>query len=329
MAPKVSIVVITYNSAEHIRDCMISCTSLNYENYEVVLVDQGSTDETIAMVKSEFPNVRVILNTNTGYSGGANKGFYETTGDYILIANPDIKMSEDYLTILIDRMEADPIIGVAGGKVLKFADTSVIDTTGFLALRNRRVVDRGQGLTDEGQFEVEEPVFGISGCLALYRRAALQDIELRIDGVAEVWDYDFFMYKEDIDVSWRLLLRGWKCMYIPNALAYHKRGTAILKRYTDIEVLKHRNKVSNLAKFCSYRNQRLMQIKNETIADIKSDFFIMLKKEILVFGYIVICEPLTTLPAFFSLLKCMRSAFKKRGHIQSSKKYNSIRSFLK
>lgn len=338
--PKISIAIINYNTCELLVGAIKSLQKQDYKNREIVVIDQASTDDSVKKVRQLFPKIRVIENENTGYAGGANKAYDETDGEYLLIMNPDVTLEKNYISMLIKEMEKDKKIGAITGKVLKTLPKNlpknfvpIIDTTGLLAFKNRRVVDRGQGLPDCGQFEKQEEVFGVSGCLALYRRRSLADMETpskspHAKNGREVWDYDFFMYKEDIDVSWRLNLRGWKCVYTPKARAFHARGTAVLKRYSNLDVIKHRESVSPLARYHSYKNQRLMQIKNEISRDMFKDFFTLFFREILTTGYVLLREP-ATFKAFFHLLRQLPSAFKKRAYIQKNHKIKTMRHFLK
>lgn len=340
--PKLSIAVINYNTKDLLEECFSSLKKITYPNYELVLIDQDSRDGSAEFIEKKFPEIQVVQNKNTGYAGGANKAYDETDGEYLVVMNPDVTLEKDYFNILIDRLEKDPKIGAITGKILKTLPkdhaklkdfTPMIDTTGLLAFKNRRVVDRGQGFLDHGQFEKPEEVFGISGCLALYRRKALTDIAIPSsskhakDG-KEVWDYDFFMYKEDIDTSWRLNLRNWKCIYEPKAIAYHARGTEVLKRYTNREVLKHRKSVSPLARYHSYKNQRLMQIKNEIRSDALKNIFALIWREILATGYVALREP-GTFKAFFKMLTQLPRTFKKRRYIQKHRKATTMLHFLK
>lgn len=339
-SPKISIAIINYNTCELLVEALKSLEKQDCKNMEIVVVDQASTDDSVKKARKLFPKIRVIENENTGYAGGANKAYDETDGDYLIIMNPDVTLGKNYISVLIKEMEKGKKIGAITGKILKTLPenpqknfTPIIDTTGLLAFKNRRVVDRGQGMPDSGQFEKQEEVFGVSGCLALYRRRALTDIVLPTNAKyaknsREVWDYDFFMYKEDIDVSWRLNLRGWKCVYTPKAIAYHRRGTAVLKRYSNLDVIKHRESVPKLARYHSYKNQRLMQIKNEISRDMFKDFFTLFFREILTTGYIFLREP-ATFKAFFHLLRQLRSALKKRTYIQKNRKVKTMRRFLR
>ncbi len=342
--PKVSIAVINYNTVDLLSTCLTSLQGIAYPNKEFFVIDQASSDDSVNMVRKKFPHVKIIENQNTGYAGGANKAYEVTDGKYVIVMNPDVTLGENYIHALVGKLEKDPSIGAITGKILKTEPlekdkdyTPIIDTTGLLAFKNRRVVDRGQGFEDRGQFEKKEEVFGISGCLAMYRRSALDDIAIPVkmfdtkyknSDETEVWDNDFFMYKEDIDVSWRLNLNGWKCIYDPCVVAYHMRGTQVLRRYTNKDVITHRKSVPHFTRYYSYKNQRLMQVKNEISSDMLQDLLSLIVREILTTGYIFLREPRTS-KAFFTLLTQLPRAFKKRKYIQKNRKTSSMRHFLK
>ncbi len=340
--PKLSCVIINYNGEKFIKKCLESLLSQNYQNFEVIFIDNLSTDNSVKIVKEKFPQVKVVENTiNSGYVGGANQACDITKGEYLMLLNPDIIYEKDFIKNLVFKMEEDKQIGVISGKFLKYdfnnnEKTNIFDSTGLYCYKNRRIVDRGQGHEDQGQYNKEEEVFGVSGASPMYRREALLDIaiplkppldaspkdsfwrERGLEGF-EFFDTDFFMYKEDIDISWRLWLRGWKCYYYPKALAYHGRGTGVLKRAGHIDVLKHRNKVSELAKYHSYKNQRLMQIKNEMFLSFLLDLPKILTKEILAFAYILIKERFV-LKSAVELFSKIPNALKKRKWIMENKK---------
>ncbi|KKP39876.1 MAG: family 2 glycosyl transferase [Candidatus Peregrinibacteria bacterium GW2011_GWF2_33_10] len=330
--PKVSSVIINYNGEKFIEKCLESLTNQDYPNFETIFIDNVSTDDSVKIVKEKFPQVKLIVNEkNTGYVGGANQAVEITDGKYLMILNPDIIYEKNYISKCVEKMEENPKIGVIGGKWLKYdfiknEKQNVFDSTGLYCFKNRRIIDRGQGHEDKGQYDKEEIVFGISGASPMYRREALIDIGIptpliRGAGGVEIFDTDFFMYKEDIDVSWRLNLRGWLCYYYPQAVAYHGRGTGVLKRANHLEVLKHRQSVSLLAKKLSYKNQRLMQIKNEIFLSFILDLPWILTKEILAFGYILLKERFI-LKSIMELFSQIPNALKKRRWIMKNKKIN-------
>ena len=319
--PKISCAIINYNGEKFINRCLKSLIEQDYSNFEIIFIDNVSTDNSVNFIKENFPQIKIIENAkNIGYTGGANQAIEITDGKYLMILNPDIVYEPDYLSKCVQKLEECSKIGVIGGKLLKYdfennKKINLIDSIGLYCFKNRRIIDRGQGYEDKGQYNQEERVFGISGASPIYRREALLDIKI----YNEIFDEDFFMYKEDIDISWRLNLRGWICYYFPKALAYQGRGTGVLKRANHLEVLKHRQKVSKLAKQLSYKNQRLMQIKNEIWPSFLLDFIYIIPKEILALGYIVLREPYV-LKSVMELILKIPKALKKRKWIMENRK---------
>ncbi|MBI4232484.1 glycosyltransferase family 2 protein, partial [Candidatus Peregrinibacteria bacterium] len=231
--------------------------------------------------------------------------------------------TETYFEKVIARIEKDPKIAAITGKVYKYdfdqqKPTNIIDTVGLFAYKNRRVIDDGQGLIDEGQFDEECETFGVSGACPLYRREALEDVKI----MDEYLDEDFFMYKEDVDLSWRFLLYGWKSLYYPKAIAYHGRGTGIFKRFLNKEILKNRNKLSKFQKQYSFKNQLLMQAKNEPLATFFLDFFPIVFRRLATMAYITIKEPYLW-GSYFKYLKQLPKALKKRRIIMKNRKISN------
>ena len=185
--------------------------------------------------------------------------------------------------------------------------------------RNRRIIDNGQGIKDKGQFEEPKYVFGVSGACPIYRKTALEDVKIPTKSGYEYLDSDFFMYKEDVDIGWRFLLFGWKSFYLPTAVANHGRGTGVLKRFTHWEVFKNRSKLNKFQKFYSYKNQRLMQLKNELPMNFFMDLPFIVVKEILILGVMIFREP-HLWAAWWQMLKQIPSALRKRSYIMKHKK---------
>ena len=336
--PLLSIILIGYNSKKFLKYCLKGVESQTFKNVETIFIDNDSADKSVEYVKRYFKWVKVIDNPeNIGYVGAANQGIRLSKAKYVMVLNPDLILTPNYLKNIIAKLEKDKKIGVITGKVLKYdfakeEPTDKIDTTGLYCYRNRRIIDRGQGLTDTGQYDKEEEVFGVSGAVPIYRREALEDIKLPMLTKSRQKDYqelpyeyldeDFFMYKEDIDISWRLRLRGWKCYYFPKAIGHHGRGTGVLKRFTHWEVYKGRKNLNRFQKYYAYKNQRLMQVKNEMWGNILHDILPILLKEILILGYIVIREPYL-LKSFGHLFIQLPHAFKKRRLIMHRRKTTS------
>jgi len=335
--PKISVIIVHYNTPHFLKTCLDAIFNQTYENIEVIFIDNNSPErEGIEFVRDAYshsPETRnnkslmIVDNAeNLGYAKAANQGIkiaMENGADFLVITNPDIIYTPEYFEKIVERIEKDTSVASITGKVYKYdftnqKPTNIIDTVGLFAYKSRRVIDDGQGVEDKGQFDEEQEVFGISGACPLYRRNALEDVKIG----DEYFDENFFMYKEDVDLSWRFLLFGWKNLFYPKAIAYHGRGTGIAKRFTTAEVMENRKKLSKFQKKYSFRNQLLMEIKNEIPANFFKDFFHIVGKKILMFGYIRIFEPYLW-GSFYGFLKLLPSTLKKRAEIMKRKKSSS------
>ena len=288
--PRVTVGIINYGDYRHLPVCLDSVKRQSQTADRIILVDNQSSASEIAPIASAYPEVRLLsMRENLGYSGGANRIIREAEGhDYILLLNPDAVLDPRCLEEMVRAMESMPGVGVVGGKLL-LGDSQVdegpasstpriLDSTGHLIFRSRRIIDRGHGELDVGQYDRPEQVFSICGAAVLFRRAMLE--EVRID--QEYFDEDFFAYKEDVDICWRAQLLGWSSFYNPVATAYHLRGW---KRKDD------RRSVPWVRKYHSFKNHYLMMIKNELPALFWRDFSPILWLGIRAMVYISVMEP--------------------------------------
>jgi GT2 family glycosyltransferase len=215
-----------------------------------------------------------------------------------------VVLDKDFVKYAVEAIEKDNNIGAVQGKLYK--QDKILDTTGLLAYKNRRFVNRGQGEEDKNQYAAGE-IFGVDGAAPLYRRAILEDVKIN----NEYFDEDFFMFKEDVDLAWRMRLFGRKAVYEPRAYGYHSRGAgeAAVKDFSAI--IQQRKKLSQFAKFYSFKNQRLMQIKNELWGLFFRHFYYIVIKEIAAWIYVLFFENYG-LKAILSLFKQMPQAWQKR-----------------
>lgn len=321
LKPMISIIIIHYKTKHLLRPCIEALLNQTYKDTEIIFIDNNSQDGSVDYVRENWPQIQVVENNeNIGYAGAGNQGIELSKGEYVFITNPDIILNLDYFEKAVAKMEKEKDIAALTGKILQYdfsteKATGLIDTTGLKMFRSRRVIDRGQGEKDHGQYDKEEYVFGVSGACPLYRKSALENVKI----YGEYLDNDFFMYKEDVDLSWRFQLFGWKCLYYPHIVAYHGRGTGIYDRETIFGTLKYRDKLSKFQKYHAYKNQRLMQLKNETLEGFLKDFVWIIGKEILHFAYMLFREPFL----FKSLLVAIGQIpkmLKKRKEIMRRKK---------
>lgn len=214
----ISVVIVNYNGKEFLERCLSSLKNQTIPGYEVIVVDNASSDGSIGFITEHFQNCRLIKNaTNLGFAGGANAGIRAASGEYIMTLNNDTWTEPDCLEQLLSVMESDESVGMCAAKML-FPDGR-INSTGICISRSMSPWDRGMHEIDVGQYDRVGEVFGPCAGAALYRRSMLDEIGL--------FDEDFFLYIEDVDLAFRAQLAGWKCIYTHHAVVYHiHSGTA-------------------------------------------------------------------------------------------------------
>jgi GT2 family glycosyltransferase len=267
-----AVVIIGYNSLRFLKTCLDSVASQTIFKkglLDVIFIDNLSHDDSSAFVIKNYPWVRVFQNHfNFGYAGAANQGIDISGAPFVSILNPDVILNPDYYEKIVKTLASNERASSATGKLLKYdfennKKTKIIDTTGLLFHASTRVTDRGQGQKDEKQYDDYKNIWGVSGACPVYKRTTL--IEVMENG--ETFDAKFFMYKEDVDLAWRLNRKGWQAVYVPSAIAYHGRGTGITEEQGIFGLLKSRKSLSRFQKIYSFRNHQLMLKKNLTIRD--------------------------------------------------------------
>jgi GT2 family glycosyltransferase len=215
LASPVSVVIPNWNGALHLPHCLDALAQQTIAGMEVIVVDNGSTDGSLSLLATEYPSVRVIaLPRNLGYAGGCNEGLRAAQGDVLAILNNDTEVKRTWMSELLAALERHPTAGLATPKVLLWHDRARIHTTGDYVRTNGIPDSRGVWERDEGQFDREEYVFGAAGVAPAYRRSMLDDIGLL--------DAHFHSYCEDVDLSWRAQLAGYRCVYVPRSVLYHQ-----------------------------------------------------------------------------------------------------------
>lgn len=211
-----SVVVLTCNGKEHLEECLESLKSQTYPKLEVILVINGSDDGSADFVRRCFGDfVRIIeLPENIGYTGGNNVGLRAARGRYLALLNDDTRLHPEWLKNMVESLEKQADYGMAACKILSYYQPEIIDNVGHIFYRDGTFRGRGRLEKDRGQYDREEEVLSPSGCAFLVRREALDEVGLLDD--------DFFIYGEDADLSLRIRLAGWKVVYVPSAIVYHK-----------------------------------------------------------------------------------------------------------
>jgi len=215
-SPLVSIIVVNWNGKEYLKDCFQSLRAQTFSDFEVFLVDNGSTDGSVEYAQQNFPEwMRILTNTkNEGFSGGNNRGIREASGKYIALLNNDAQADPCWLEELVKVAEENPRAGMFACKIYLQEGSKIIDNVGHLIYRDGLNRGRGRLEVDHGQFDRQEEVLFPSGCAALYRWEMLEEVGL--------FDEDFFAYGDDTDLGLKGRLAGWKCLYVPKAVVHHR-----------------------------------------------------------------------------------------------------------
>lgn len=216
----VAVVIVSWNSAAYLADCLSSVLAQRRPPRQVVVVDNASSDGSAAIARRFAPRVELIEpGRNLGFCGANNLGFRRADAPFVLALNPDTRLEPDFLERLLPAMD-DPRVGIAAGKLLRF-DGRTVDSAGQLLGRSRQPIDRGYGRPDDGSWDGDEEVFGACGAAALYRRDMLDHLA---DPGPDYFDEAFFAFVEDLDLAWRARRLGWRAAYRHGAVAYHARG---------------------------------------------------------------------------------------------------------
>lgn len=251
----IAVIIVTWNGREMLRTCLSALHKQTVHNFRVICIDNGSTDGSQEMVRQLFPSVQMIpLPKNEGFADPNNRGIrlalQEPNVSAVVTLNNDTVVAPNYLEEMIACSERHPQAGSIQPKVLRSFPNAVIDATGILIYPDMSAINRGQGEKDKGQYEKEEEVFGASASAALYTREALEDCALKN---GEFFDEDYFAYYEDVDLAFRMRLRGYLSYYTPRAIVHHKHSATGKSSSPFKSFYIHRNQYFNILKNLPFR----------------------------------------------------------------------------
>lgn len=213
--PRLSIIIPHWNGRHHLEDCLGSLRRQTFTDFEVILADNGSTDGSQATIHEQFPEVRLLeLGENRGFTGACLAGYAAARGEYICLLNNDTETAPDWAELVVAALDRRPDVGIVTGKILLFDERDRFHTAGDFYRIDGIPGNRGVFQADRGQYECEEEVFGACGAAATYRRTMLDAIGFLDDA--------FYFSCEDVDLSFRANLAGWRVLYVPTAVVYHK-----------------------------------------------------------------------------------------------------------
>lgn len=298
MENRLTIQIVGWNSAATLPQTL---AALEAVPAEVVIryIDNASKDNSLELVREKLPRAEVIaLPENVGFTNGHNIGFALCRTEFVLTHDPDLQLEWGGVERLIAVLEERLKVAGAQGKLLRTGEDTIIDSTGIVMTLSRNGRERGGGQKDEGQFNDPGEIDAITGACGLFRMSALREVahgEYMVAGqqALEVFDKDFFAYKDDVDVGWRLKRAGWSMWYEPALAGYHLRTVGVrgvLGWGLNPQAIWQRLTAERTR--YSLRNYMWMLMKNMTIQDeLRYDWFIL--PRVLVFlGFSCIYWPL-------------------------------------
>ncbi|HPD60347.1 MAG TPA: glycosyltransferase family 2 protein [Thermodesulfobacteriota bacterium] len=322
MKPKISLVIVTWNSRPYIEKCLECLSNQTYTNYEIIVVDNASLDSTIEYLNQSHSHLTIIKNQkNLGFAKAGNQGIKASGGEFVLMLNPDVFPEPNFLEELLKFISQNSRYGAVGGKLLAWKDgktSRIVDSTGLFVGKNLKARDRGNGHEDRGQYDQKENIFAVCGAAVLFRKEALEKVKFE----GEYFDEDFFAYYEDLDLGWRMQLAGFECGYNPRAVAYHVRGGS---GYTSKFFQK-----SFFMQRITLKNRYVMLIKNLSLGNLVFFSFPFFLTEIFLMFYSCTYAP-HLLKIYFDIFRNLNRFLKKRSFIQQSRTKDSryIRNWIK
>jgi GT2 family glycosyltransferase len=220
-APLISVIIPNWNGKHFLAECIDSLKEQTFCDFETILVDNGSTDGSVEFAEKRYGDfIRIIQNKkNLGFTGGNNVGIQAARGEYIVLLNNDTWAAPTWLEELAKATYLVRPIGMWASKVYSYYKRNQIEAVGELIYWDGLSRSRGQYEEERGQYEKMEEIFFPPGCGGMYRKVVFEEIGL--------FDEDFFAYADDAEIGIRARLAGWKCVYVPKAILYHKNsGTA-------------------------------------------------------------------------------------------------------
>jgi|YelNatPaOPRAMG01_1025707.scaffolds.fasta_scaffold15120_3 GT2 family glycosyltransferase len=256
--PKISVVILNYNGMKFLEPCITSLLKSSYDDFEILVVDNGSKDDSVNFLRRRFPNepkLRIIaLGKNYGFAMGNNIGYIYTNpkSKFIFFLNNDTEVDKDCIKNIVKKMEEDEFIGAAQPKIRSLRNRNLIDAVGGIADYHGKTWHRGSNEYDYGQYDSITETFYAQGAAIVVRRSVIEKVGL--------FDPHYFMYYEETDLCWRIWLAGYKVAVIPEAIVYHYGGGSTTFKSSDYE---------KYFKFFHLRRNHLMtMLKNYSVPNI-------------------------------------------------------------
>jgi GT2 family glycosyltransferase len=242
LEPRLTVGIASYNGRHLLEIVLASLAHQSFRDFRVVVVDDASSDDTVAWMAAQWPAVEVITHArNRGVTVSLNDCLRAHSSEFVALLNNDVELEPACLGELVSALESHQQAGVACGKLIDFYRRDHLDGAGDVYSWGGEANRRGHGQLDTGQYDRPEEIFSACGALAVYRRAALDAVGLM--------DERLFAFYEDVDWCFRAQLSGWTCRYVPTAVAYHMGSATVSKAPGDFTLYQNwRNAIWTVAK---------------------------------------------------------------------------------
>ncbi len=265
----VSIIIVNWNGGKIFRDCLISLKKINYPNWELIVVDNDSSDGSEKIPRDWFKKLTLIKNKrNIGFALANNLGFEKTRGEFILLLNNDTKIPPDLLDKLVRRLGQEKELGIVQPKIVLMDNPGYLDNCGSYLTSIGFLEHWGFFKKDGPEFNREKYVFSTKGACMLIRKEIIEEIGL--------FDEDFGSYFEESDFCWRVWLAGWKVIYYPGVSIKHKLAFSAKRRNPFLITYdSYKNRICSILKNLELKNMLKILSAHFLVLEVLTIYFLL------------------------------------------------------
>ncbi len=266
MSKLLTIQVLGWNGEKHLRATAEALAHAPQDIADIRYVDNGSQDTSLDIIREILPHADILkFHENQGFAKGQNAGIAKCTTPFILTLDQDQEIIWSGIEKLLEAMQKNPKLGAVQGKLYRKNGDHIIDSAGIVQTLSFNGIERGANEHDTGQYETEADLLAVTGGCGLYRLEALQEVAQE----GQIFDENFFAYKEDVDLGWRLNNAGWQVKYIPVLASYHARTLGKRGAFNwGLSMKNIRERIASPRTRWSLRNYMWMIAKNASTREI-------------------------------------------------------------